>query len=69
VPVIFATGYDGATILPPRFAGFPVLRKPFDQGDIQALAVRVFGIAAEPVEEAVSGPAGRPGTPPSPRSS
>ncbi|MDZ4841058.1 MAG: HWE histidine kinase domain-containing protein [Hyphomicrobium aestuarii] len=34
IPFVFTTGYDGTTVLPGRFAGRPVLRKPFSADDI-----------------------------------
>ena len=34
IPFIFTTGYDGATILPARFAAVPVVSKPFRDEDI-----------------------------------
>ena len=35
IPFIFTTGYDGATVIPERFAGRPVVSKPFKAQDIE----------------------------------
>jgi len=35
IPFVFSTGYDGATVLPERFAHQKVIRKPFTQKDIE----------------------------------
>jgi chemotaxis family two-component system sensor kinase Cph1 len=34
IPFVFTTGYDSATVLPERFAGHPVLNKPFSAEDV-----------------------------------
>jgi CheY-like chemotaxis protein len=34
IPFVFATGYGAANLLA-RFAGVPVLQKPFQQGDLE----------------------------------
>ncbi|MEG3178506.1 HWE histidine kinase domain-containing protein [Sphingomonas sp. RB3P16] len=34
VPFAFTTGYDGAMMLPERFAGQPIINKPFDGNDV-----------------------------------
>lgn len=35
IPFIFTTGYDGATVLPERFARQPIVSKPFLRDDIE----------------------------------
>ncbi len=35
IPFVFATGYDGATVIPEQFAGHPVVRKPYSMADIE----------------------------------
>jgi CheY-like chemotaxis protein len=43
IPFIFTTGYDGATILPPRFATKPVVSKPFGDKDISRALRALLG--------------------------
>ncbi len=42
IPFIFTTGYDGATVLPDRFAGQPVVSKPFKPEDIERALGKLF---------------------------
>ena len=35
IPFIFTTGYDGASVIPERFAGRPVVSKPFKAEQIE----------------------------------
>jgi hypothetical protein len=42
VPVIFATGYDAASVLPPAHRDRPRLEKPFGAGELHRLASAVF---------------------------
>lgn len=42
VPIVFSTGY-GASALPERFRGAPVLNKPFQAADLVAALDRLFG--------------------------
>jgi len=44
IPLAFITG-NASGILPPRFAGLPVLGKPFEFDEMQALAARLFPAA------------------------
>lgn len=43
IPFIFTTGYDGATVLPDRFAGQTVVSKPFSDDDIASALRAVLG--------------------------
>ncbi len=37
IPIVFATGYDGESLLPKSFAGTPVVMKPFSITQLEAL--------------------------------
>ena len=43
IPFIFTTGYDGATVIPERFADRPVVSKPFKAEQIER-ALRAVGL-------------------------
>jgi CheY-like chemotaxis protein len=45
VPFVFCTGYAGHSLIPERFAGIPLLRKPFDVQEVAAI------FAAKPTAE------------------
>jgi len=43
IPFVFTTGYDGATILPERFAGHSVVSKPFSSEDLERALQAMLG--------------------------
>ncbi len=45
VPFVFATGYGDGNMIPPEFAGVPLVRKPYD---IDALLAAVAQVLAQP---------------------
>jgi PAS domain S-box-containing protein len=45
VPIVFATGYDRRTVLPPRFNSVPTLAKPFSPADLARLLAETLKAA------------------------
>jgi PAS domain S-box-containing protein len=45
VPIVFATGYDRRTVLPPRFSTVPTLAKPFSPSDLARLLAETLKAA------------------------
>lgn len=43
IPFIFTTGYDNATVLPGRFAGHPIVSKPFRGAEIESALRALLG--------------------------
>lgn len=53
IPFVFTTGYDSATVLPERFAGRPIVSKPFSSEDIErALKAVLAGSSRHGTDEA-----------------
>lgn len=45
IQVVFATGYDSASLLPQRLTGMPVVSKPFTIDALEAMLRRMVGDA------------------------
>lgn len=45
IPIIFTTGYDPKEILPPRYAGMPTVRKPYNTEVLMRLVEAAFASA------------------------
>ena len=57
VPFVFCTGYAGEQVLPPRFAGAPLVRKPFDAQSVAAIFLDLDGTAMGGLESGDEGAA------------
>jgi CheY-like chemotaxis protein len=64
VPFLFATGYGDNVMIPPRFAGVDILRKPVNAAQLAAALHAAVGGAAERSPPRDSGGGGKPSPPP-----